>query len=129
MSGSVERIVELYSGTVTENTTGSWFETLLKKNAAILVNVTAASGTSPTLVPIIEISPDASVAHYRATVVDQETQGSLTRLTAPTSEGKITTTGQYQLLIEGNISKYIRVRFELGGTSPSFTLTVTADLS
>jgi len=129
MSESVERQVELYSGTITADTSGDWKETLLRKKAAILVNVTARSGTSPTLVPIIEISPDGSVAHFRGTVIDQETEGVLTRTTVPTSEGKITATGQYQLLLHGNLAKYIRVRFETGGTSPSFTLTVTAFLS
>lgn len=124
----VERLLTLYDGTITENTTGAAKEVQLYKSAAILVNVTAVSGTSPTLVPTIEISPDNSAWFHRAVVIDHETEGVLTRTTAPTVEGKIQTAGKYELLLDAHLAKYIRANFVVGGTSPSFTLKAIAFL-
>ncbi|TSA40268.1 hypothetical protein D4Q85_00080 [bacterium] len=126
---TIEQLKTLFSGTVTADESETAVAVYRSQHAAILVNVTAKSGTTPTLVPTIEISDDFVIFYHRGTVVDHETQGVLTRTTAPTVEGKIQTTGQYELMLDGNIGKFMRVSFVLSGTDPSFTLTVKAILT
>lgn len=128
MSTDIERVLTLYNGVVSADGAGSAKETLLREKATVIVNVTAASGTTPTLVPTIEISKDNSVWHHRGVVIDHETAGVLTRTTVPTVEGKLQTTGQYQLFLDGHLGKYMRVNFAVTGTSASFTVLVEAYL-
>lgn len=128
MEFGIKRELTLYEGTIDEDTVGEAFLTYLRTRASILVNVTAKSGTTPTLVPTIEISPDNVNWFHRAVVIDHETEGDLTRLTVPTVEGKIQTTGKYELLLEGHLAEYMRANFVVGGDSPSFTLKAIAFL-
>ena len=71
-----------------------------------LINVTAVSGTSPTMDCKAQFSWDNSTYY--------DTDASATQ---------ISSTGQYSIPVT-NFGKYIRFDYEMGGTSPSFTFTV-----
>lgn len=92
------------------------------KKARLDVDVTAASGTTPTLVIEVQTSYDGTEWFPAATLTDKERQGSLTRLTAPTDEAKITVVGNYTCEID-NLSDYARLALTITGTTPSFTFT------
>ena len=124
----ISRVVELYSGTITETTTGEGKEVPLADFCHILVDVTAQSGTNDTLVPTIQVSHDNSEWFDRGVVIDEVTEGSLTRTTAPTTEAKILAAGNYQLMLHGQLAKYMRVVLTVAGTSVSITLSVRAVL-
>lgn len=74
---------------------------------SVFLNVTDVSGTSPTLDVVIQDSPDGT------TWYDKE---SFTQATAATSEAKRLT----------NFGKFVRVKYTIGGTTPSFTFEVKA---
>lgn len=73
------------------------------------LTVTAASGTTPTADVIVEHSHDNST---------WATLGSFTQVTGVTAETKTF----------GPIRRYIRGKATIGGTSPKFTFTLSADL-
>jgi hypothetical protein len=100
----------LYSGTVTSSGNTADIDVSLYSSIRIMVKVTAVLGTEPTLNIYIE-------GKYEAT-------GDYVPLLSKTG---ITSTGIYELGQLDNLCfRYIRVRWVLGGTSPSFTFTVTA---
>lgn len=72
----------------------------------IFVDVTAVSGTSPTLTIIIESQDPVSLKYAEIT-----------------RKENITTIGTYAIQIS-NFGNKIRVRWILGGTTPSFTLSM-----
>jgi hypothetical protein len=113
----------LYSGTITTDTYSDAVSVVPATEASIVVVVGTVTGTSPTLAPVIQISHDGTNWASRRVIVDTATQGSLTRLTAPTVEGKIKTAGTYRAYIQGNLGKYLRIFWDVGGTSPSFPVT------
>jgi len=115
-----------FTKTVTINENSPEFDVSEFEEATIIVRVSAIGGTNtPTLVPEIEISGDKLYWVHRATIIDPYTQGDLVRLTAPTWEGKIINTNNiYNCQIRGNFANWMRVGLTLGGTNPSFTLTV-----
>ena len=86
------------------------------------LRVTAVSGSSPTLIPAIETSEDGHNWFHNAILIDKTREGDLTRLTAPTDEAKITTTGYYVQWL-GELSNYFRLKHTVGGTTPTFTIT------
>lgn len=90
----------------------------------LVVTVGAVSGTTPTLSPAIEVSGNNAEFVHRHTLTDPLTEGDLTRLTAPTVEGKILAAGRYLALVEGGLAEYVRVNCTLGGTSPSFRVSI-----
>lgn len=90
----------------------------------VVAYVSAVSGTLPTLVPEVEISGDDTRWAHRKTITDTDTQGSLTRLTVPTVEGKITVVGTYNCQMVGNLGKHMRIGLTVGGTTPSFTVQI-----
>lgn len=93
--------------------------------ATVIVVVSAASGTTPTLVPEVEVSGDGTNFVHRCTIIDPYTQGSLTRTTVPTVEGKIQATGVFNCQLTGNLCRYMRLGLTVGGTTPSFTIVAT----
>jgi hypothetical protein len=100
----------LFSGTVTASGNTADIDVSLFSSIRIMVKVTAVSGTAPTLDIYVE-------GKYEAT-------GDYVPLLSRTG---ITATGVYELGQLDNLCfRYIRVRWVLGGTSPSFTITVTA---
>lgn len=80
------------------------------------VNVTAASGTTPTLLLTVEDSLDGTA--WRGT-----TSGS----TAVATSASITATGTYWFHVNAgtNFGDRIRLKWTIGGTTPSFTFSVT----
>ena len=106
---------------VTESENSASFPCEASGECTVVVYVSAASGTTPTLVPEVEISGDDTRWAHRYTITDTDTAGVLTRLTVPTVEGKITVTGTYNCQLVGNLGKYMRIGLTVGGTNPSFT--------
>jgi hypothetical protein len=99
----------LYSGTVTANGNTSDIDVSPFSVLEIEIKVTAVSGTSPTLSVYIE-------GKFENTG-DYKTLASQTGITA---------TGTWFFTIDPNAFRYIRVRWVVGGTSPSFTFRVDA---
>jgi len=97
----------LYSGTVTANGSTVDIDVSTISALEIELKVTAVSGTSPTLDVYIE-------GKFEAT-------GDYKPLASQTG---ITATGVWFFTINPLIFRYIRVRWVVGGTSPSFTFTV-----
>jgi len=97
----------LYSGTVTANGNTADIDVSTISALEIELKVTTVSGTSPTLDVYIE-------GKFEATG-DYKTLASQTGITA---------TGIWFLTIDPLRFRYIRVRWVVGGTSPSFTFTV-----
>ena len=128
MSDRIRRYLTLSSGVKTASENGSAFETYLRRNALVLVDVAAASGTDETLVVTIQGSDDETDWYDLGVVIDMATEGDLTRLTAPTTEAKIVAAGKFQALLENILPRYIRAKLTIAGTTPSFTLMVKAEL-
>lgn len=128
MTWDIDRIVELFSGTLTGSATGSSFPVRHREKAVFLVDVAATSGTDETMVLTIQLSDDDTDWYDAGVIIDEETEGDLTRLTAPTTEAKIVGTGKFKLAIDCCIGKYMRVKAVLGGTDPTFTCTIRAIL-
>lgn len=97
----------LYSGTVTANGNTVDIDVSTISALEIEIKVTSVSGTSPTLDVYIEGKFEAT-GDYKPLV----------------SQTGITATGIWFLTINPVIFRYIRVRWVVGGTSPSFTFTV-----
>ena len=97
----------LYSGTVTANGNTADIDVSTISALEVELKVTAVSGTTPTLDVYIE-------GKFEAT-------GDYKPLASQTG---ITATGIWFLTIDPLRFKYIRVRWVVGGTSPSFTFTV-----
>lgn len=97
------------------------------QNGILEVNVTAASGTTPTLIITIETSEDGTTWFHNTILSDKERQGNLTRLTVPTDEAKITTVSKHIAWLY-NLSRYMRLTLTIAGTTPSFTITAKATL-
>lgn len=92
------------------------------KEGILEVDVTAVSGTSPTLVIAVETSEDGTTWFHNTILADKDRQGNLTRLTAPTDEAKITTVSKHVCWLK-NLSRYVRFVLTIAGTTPSFTIT------
>jgi hypothetical protein len=102
--------ITLYSGTVTASGNTTSIDVSLFSSIRVMVKVTSVSGTSPTLDVYIE-------GLYEAT-------GDYVPLLSRTG---ITATGVYELGQLDNLCfRYIRIRWVVTGTTPSFTITVAA---
>jgi len=82
------------------------------RNLDMLIDVTSVSGTSPTLDVYIEGKFTAVGKYYPIA-----------------SQTGITTTGTWLLQLRNIPYRYIRVRWVIGGTTPSFTFGVYAEAS
>ena len=111
-------VVKLYSGTVTANgdskTAYTWIPPFISR-ANFFFNVTAVSGTSPTL--------DARVLTMHARVPEHTAVWYY--LQAFTQK---TTTGKEKKSIAVGTGDKLAVAWNVGGTSPSFTFDVYAEL-
>jgi len=74
----------------------------------IVVEVTAVSGTLPTLDIWVQSAHEASPTNY----------SNIRRIP------RINATGKYQTTIAENIQKGLRISYTIGGTTPSFTFSV-----
>ena len=84
--------------------TGNWDE------VALYLDVTAASGTSPTLDVVYQTTVDGGTTWF--------THTSMTQATAATTEKKVI----------ANSGVYSRILYTIGGTTPSFTFTVRLEV-
>jgi hypothetical protein len=98
----------LYSGTVTANGNTADIDVTQYSSLRVMVKVTSVSGTAPSLNVYLE-------GKY-------ETTGDYVSLLSRTG---ITSAGVYELGQVDNLCfRYVRVRWEVSGTSPSFTFGV-----
>ena len=79
------------------------------KEANVYIDVTAVTGTSPTLDSIIQFSPDDTTWYTNTTLT------------------QVTTAGRTLTKIAGNVGKYLRVNNTIGGTTPDFTMSIVVD--
>jgi hypothetical protein len=100
--------ITLHSGTVTANGNGAARELGDKGTARLLLDVTAVSGTSPTLNVTVETSFDG--ATWR-------TVGTFAQKTAVSQERKSFP----------GLDRFVRISRTTGGTTPSFTFEVSGD--
>jgi len=77
--------------------------------AKLLLEVTAASGTTPTLDVVVETSPSGSGSWKQVGAFDQVTAAGLQRLPV------------------AGLERYVRVSWTIGGTTPSFTFAISGD--
>jgi len=87
---------------------GATVECPVGRELIVSLDVSAASGTTPTLDVKIQHSPDGSIWHDLGTAFTQKT--------AVSKEAKVFT----------GIHGYIRASWTIGGTTPSFTFSVLA---
>jgi hypothetical protein len=80
-----------------------------KKALRVQLDVTAASGTTPTLDVVIEDTLDGTNWNTIGSAFTQKT-----------------TTGRQVIDIQGLFTGQLRVRWTIGGTTPSFTFSVKA---
>jgi hypothetical protein len=97
----------LYSGTVTASGNTADLDVSTISALELELKVTAVSGTSPTLDVFVEGKFEAT-GDYKVLA----------------SQTGITATGIWFFTINPLVFRYIRVRWVVGGTSPSFTFTV-----
>lgn len=109
------------SGAETASTTGPAFEAGAAAVGHVEVNVTAASGTSPTLLVVIEGSNDLTNWYTLAQVGSNG--GALGGAAAAPSN--ITGTGIYRAAVV--LAQFVRYRSVIGGTTPSFTYGVNIE--
>jgi hypothetical protein len=107
------------SGAETTSTTGPALELGDARALSFVVAVTAASGTSPTLSVVIEGSDDGTNWHTLATVGSNGYAVGSVGSTPSNFTGAATVRGTCPA------ARYVRYRSVIGGSSPSFTFSVT----
>lgn len=95
--------------TLTTTTAGTAVELGDRNSLRLDVVITAASGTTPTLDIAVQSSPDNSTWTTIASFAQQTT----------------TTTGVHKIF--GPIDRFVRINSTVGGTTPSFTFSVSGD--
>lgn len=85
------------------------------ESVSYYLDVTAVSGTTPTLTPVIQCSPD-----------DGTTWWSLATAEMTGQTANITATGRYRTTSAVPIGVRTRLAMTIGGTTPSFTLSAWA---
>lgn len=94
---------------LTASAAGTGFEIADKGTLRLTQNVTAASGTTPTLTTDVQTSRDNGVSDAWRTIA------SFTQKTAVSAERKCF----------AGCDHYVRLNHTIGGTTPSFTVTYT----
>lgn len=95
------------------------------------VDITAVSGTTPTLAVWLQTSDDGGTTWYDtpADLIMASSSGS-TDVTATTNKRNIANdtavVGQHVAIFKHLPSDYVRVKYDLGGTSPDYTFSVKA---
>lgn len=109
-SGAVhgEPVTLVPAGTRTAAGTGATVEMAERSTLRLTLNVTAASGTSPTATVTIEHSRDGST------------------WTAHSSFAAATAVGS-QRKVFGGLDNLVRATWTMGGTTPSFTFSITGE--
>jgi hypothetical protein len=109
IQGRLKGYTTLYSGTVSASGNSGDSDLGIYGAMEVLIKVTSVSGTSPTL--------DVYVEGKFEVTGDYKTLASQTGINA---------TGTWTFTVNPLIFKLVRVRWVVGGTSPSFTFSVTA---
>lgn len=99
------------TGTFTSTANGSAIDASGYGSIAFTVNVSASSGTTPTLDVILQQSDDGS-----------------TNWTDEYYADRFTATGSYKTVRMSLHARYYRYRYVIGGSTPSFTFTVATTL-
>lgn len=81
-------------------------------SVSFYMNVTAVSGTTPSLTATIQCSPDDGTTWFSLATAEMTGQ-----------TGAITATGQYRLTSAAPIGARTRLLLTISGTTPSFTIT------
>jgi hypothetical protein len=105
-------IITIVSGSVITATgqTAS-FDISAYEALAILVNATAVSGTTPSLTPFLQISPDGGTTWFGTA-------------SGPAGGTAMTATGQQYIGVGANyLGGVARLAYTVSGTTPSFTIT------
>lgn len=97
------------SATRTASGTGDTYEMGAQTTMRMLLSVTAASGTTPTLDVVVETSHDGSTGWVPLFTFGQKT-----------------TTGSDRVSFSG-ADRFVRCKYTLGGTAPSFTFSLTGE--
>jgi hypothetical protein len=110
------------SAAETSSTTHGVLNTKLASVAVVTVAVTAASGTTPTMTVVVEGSNDSSTWFELGTIgANGYRVGSVG--TAPSNfTGAATVRGVFPAV------QYLRTRSVVGGTTPSFTYSASAEM-
>jgi len=98
------------SNAETADGNGSWIETADRGCVRLLLDVTAVSGTTPQLLVVVETSHDGSEARA-VDAFDIKTGVSSQRISA------------------GGLDRFVRVRWDVSGTTPSFTFDVRGEVA
>jgi hypothetical protein len=101
----VSEVFQLFSGTVTSSGNTDLFDTGYFKQAEVCVDVTGVSGTSPSLTVYLEGLDEVS-GKYKTIW-----------------NASFTSVGTQWLTITDLIFRYVRLRWTVSGTNPSFTFT------
>ena len=109
MAGTAQTVTLVPSAARTTSGNTADFDGFTQKSLRVQSQVTAASGTTPTLDVLLEDSVDGGVTW--------NTVATFTQATAATRQVVSVTTP---------FTDRIRVRWTVGGTTPSFTFTVIA---
>jgi len=105
MDRKTEKTTVQAAGAITADTNSSSMYVGDYAEALVFLDVTAVSGTTPTLLPTVQVSHDDSEWYVHTVGVE------------------IVAAGNYLIRV-ANIGKYLRVNMDTGGTTPSFTLSV-----
>lgn len=103
-----EQVVLVSSTTQTATGTGSQFSTGTAHTLRLTLNVTAASGTSPSLTVNVQTSEDGAT------------------WSAVASFAAATATGTQRKVFTG-LDRYFRATWTISGTTPSFTFSVSGE--
>ena len=120
------------STTYTATTSSALLTLPLADSYSFILDTTAASGTSPTMDVAIQINPDgAGTTMYSVLRFAQVTGTNQQRITVQPIQGRGEAGTQAALADTGGaasanqpLTSKIKVKFTLGGTSPSFTAIV-----
>lgn len=111
MGVTSSQVVLLSSTTVTSSGETMTFSTQFAREAVFFLDVTAVSGTTPTLDVKVQSFDPASGKYFTVASFPQ-----------------ITAAGQYVLKVDGGLGHLCKVAYTLGGTSPSFTMSLGVSL-
>lgn len=109
------------SATKTSSGNGSDFETYNMNEATFFLNVSAASGTSPTLDVDIEGKDPVSAGYFKLVSFAQKTAISTGRVVIGLGSVDDANT---DAVASVPLPHIIRAKYTIGGTSPSFTFSV-----
>jgi hypothetical protein len=92
----------------------------------LLLRITAASGTNPTLNVFVDTSDDGGTTWYQINQLGPSNISSVPTLTQNAYPTGYTLTLDAANSNQGSWGDTFRIRYQIGGTTPSFTFMVTA---